>query len=197
MKKIEILNIETEEQILKRFDKMVHICHSDDFEDRSYEKALSLYNRIIDKEHLSQVEHIVFYFIASGISRSCMSQITRHRLASYSVQSITHTKNIGFVLPKRIENNKLILDALDQIKDIYENLLENGVSKADARFTLPISTGIKYSMTTNLRSLINFFRLRKNEYKKAEIREIGFLLLDELYKCYPTIIGKIKDKYKL
>lgn len=197
--KVEVLNIETEKQLLSRLDKMSHICHSDNYEDREFEKQLRLYKHLINKEHLASVEHIYFYLTIEGITRSCANQLVRHRIASYSQQSLTYVSKdkIEFILPERLTDNKLINNSLNEIKKLYENLLKEGISKVDARFILPLCTGTKISMTLNLRSLINFLKLRKFEYVKSEIRILAFVILDELYKKYPTIIGEIKNKYKI
>ena len=42
---------------------------------------------LMDMGHLSPVEHASFTFAIEGVSRSLLAQITRHRIASFSVQS--------------------------------------------------------------------------------------------------------------
>ena len=44
-------------------------------------------NRLMDMGHLSPIEHASFTFGIEGVSRSLLAQITRHRIASFSVQS--------------------------------------------------------------------------------------------------------------
>ena len=43
--------------------------------------------RLMDMGHQSPVEHASFTFGIEGVSRSLLAQITRHRIASFSVQS--------------------------------------------------------------------------------------------------------------
>ena len=43
--------------------------------------------RLLDFGHLSPIEHAGFTFGVEGVSRSLLAQITRHRIASFSVKS--------------------------------------------------------------------------------------------------------------
>ena len=51
-----------------------------------------LMRQIVSSGHTSTLEHIVFTFSIEGISRACLAQLTRHRIASYSVQSQRYVK---------------------------------------------------------------------------------------------------------
>lgn len=52
------------------------------------EKDQSKYlQRIVDMGHLSPIEPASFTFAVEGVSRAALAQITRHRIASFSVQS--------------------------------------------------------------------------------------------------------------
>ena len=55
--------------------------------------------------HESPFEHASFTFGIEGVSRSLLAQITRHRIASYSVQSQRYVKldNFSYVIPPAIE----------------------------------------------------------------------------------------------
>ena len=54
--------------------------------------------------HESPVEHVSFTFGIEGVSRSLLAQITRHRIASFSVQSQRYVKESAFefVIPPEI-----------------------------------------------------------------------------------------------
>ena len=43
--------------------------------------------KLTDMGHMSPIEHASFTFGIEGVSRSLLAQITRHRIASFSVQS--------------------------------------------------------------------------------------------------------------
>ncbi len=62
--------------------------------------------RIAASGHLSVLEHASFTFGISGVSRALLAQLTRHRIASFSVQSqryVSLEKGFGYVIPPRIK----------------------------------------------------------------------------------------------
>ena len=69
------------------------------------EKAASFLEMLSEIGHESPIEHASFTFGIEGVSRSLLAQITRHRIASYSVQSQRYVKedSFEFVLPPEIE----------------------------------------------------------------------------------------------
>ena len=46
-----------------------------------------LIRSLLRRGHLSPFEHVSFTFSIEGVSRALLAQITRHRIASFSVQS--------------------------------------------------------------------------------------------------------------
>ena len=82
------------------------------------EKSARFLNMLSDLGHASPVEHASFTFAIEGVSRALLAQITRHRLASYSVQSQRYVRldDFQFVVPPEVEQNpeakKLFLDAM-------------------------------------------------------------------------------------
>lgn len=80
--------------------------------------------------HESPLEHVSFTFGIEGVSRSLLAQITRHRIASYSVQSQRYVKNFGceYVIPPEIEKNseakKEFVDFMLEAQSKYEKLTD-------------------------------------------------------------------------
>ena len=63
-------------------------AHIDDLLDGlTPEKSRSFLEKLASMGHESPTEHVSFTFAIEGVSRSLLAQITRHRIASYSVQS--------------------------------------------------------------------------------------------------------------
>ena len=56
------------------------------------EKAADFVRMLAGMGHESPTEHASFTFAIEGVSRSLLAQITRHRIASYSVQSQRYVK---------------------------------------------------------------------------------------------------------
>ena len=56
------------------------------------EKDKELIDRVGNKfKHASVLEHVSYNFYIEGISRACLQELARHRIASYSVKSTRYT----------------------------------------------------------------------------------------------------------
>ncbi len=167
------------------------------------EKTASFVDMLSEIGHESPIEHAVFTFGIEGVSRSLLAQLTRHRIASYSVQSQRYVREKAFeyVLPPEIESIPEAADeyrramaedqahydrltALLKEKHLRQMLSDGMDEKAaaraaekkaieDARFVLPNACTTKIMMTMNARSLQNFFRHRCCRRAQWEIRELA------------------------
>lgn len=167
------------------------------------EKTASFVDMLSEIGHESPIEHATFTFGIEGVSRSLLAQLTRHRMASYSVQSQRYVqeKMFDYVLPpeieaipeaaaeyrKAMEEDQAHYDRLTAIlkdKHLSEMLAagmpEKEANRAaekkaieDARFVLPNACATKIMMTMNARSLMNFFHHRCCHRAQWEIRELA------------------------
>lgn len=62
------------------------------------QKTTDFLNMLTDFGHQSPIEHISFTFGIEEVSRTLLAQITRHRIASFSVQSQRYVKEKQFSL---------------------------------------------------------------------------------------------------
>lgn len=184
------------------------------------EKTEKFLNMLMSLGHQSPIEHVSFTFGIEGVSRALLAQITRHRIASYSVKSQRYVKEgmFEYITPPEIENNpaakELFLKtmeadqkAYDELADIlykkhYEELLAEGkdeksASKAaekmaieDARFVLPNACETKMVVTMNARSLMNFFNHRCCTRAQWEIRDLADGMLALVKDVAPTLFKK-------
>ena len=69
------------------------------------EKTARFLDMLSDLGHASPIEHASFTFGIEGVSRSLLAQITRHRIASFSVQSQRYVRldDFRYVVPPAIE----------------------------------------------------------------------------------------------
>ena len=183
------------------------------------DKVESFLKMLGDLGHESPVEHASFTFAIEGISRALLAQITRHRIASFSVQSQRYVREKGFeyVVPPEIDKipaaRAKFIQAMEDDQRTYEELtavlmegylkelLEQGVpekaarSKAekhaieDARYVLPNACATRIVMTANARSLKNFFRLRCCNRAQWEIRALAEKMYKQVYAVAPTLFG--------
>ncbi len=201
------------------------LCYSDTdamhlMEGMDDAKAGDFVKMLASYGHESPVEHVSFTFGIEGVSRSLLAQITRHRLASFSVQSQRYVKQEKFeyITPPEIAENpetlriyedamQYAVDAYNRLADQlearhYETFLSQGLtekaarSKAekkaieDARFVLPNACETKMVMTMNARSLMNFFRMRCCNRAQWEIRALAKEMLRLCCAEAPTIFAK-------
>jgi len=160
--------------------------------------------------HMSPFEHANFTFGIDGVSRVLLAQLTRHRIASFSVQSQRYVKyEIGmydlheyFEIPEGILTGPDgvfddYMDALDEIGGAYDNLVkaleENGFSKTEAaenaRYILPGGMKTNLVMTMNARELMHFFELRCCNRAQKEIRDLAWTMLRLLQEQFPVIFA--------
>ena len=92
------------------------------------EKTADFVDMLADIGHESPIEHASFTFGIEGVSRSLLAQLTRHRMASYSVQSQRYVaaKQFEYVLPPEIaaipEAAEVYRQAMDEDQKHYEEL---------------------------------------------------------------------------
>ena len=181
------------------------------------EKTQSFLQMLTEIGHESPIEHVSFTFAIEGVSRSLLAQITRHRMASYSVQSQRYVREKGFeyVVPPEIEKipaaKAQFIQAMEDDQRTYEALtatlmegylaenLAAGMSEKaarskaekkaieDARYVLPNACTTRIVMTADARSLQNFFRLRCCNRAQWEIRALAEEMYKLVYAVAPTL----------
>ena len=141
--------------------------------------------KLLNMGHESIFEHASFTFGIEGVSRVLLAQLTRHRLASFSVQSqryVSYEKGFGYILPPRIEALgeeavKKYTEQMEQMEIWYkewQSLLGKGEqSNEDARFVLPNACETRVLLTMNVRELWHFFSLRMCNRAQWEINELA------------------------
>lgn len=142
-------------------------------------------SKIMGMGHDSVLEHASFTFGIEGVSRVLLAQITRHRLASFSVQSqryVSYENGFGYIVPPKIEalGEEAVAEfeaQMDQMHQWYvawqEKLGTGEGSNEDARFVLPGACETRMMVTMNVRELRHFFSLRMCSRAQWEIRELA------------------------
>ena len=155
--------------------------------------------RCLQNGHTSVFEHLVFTFSIKGISRACLAQLTRHRIASYTVESqryVNYTKKkLDFVIPDHIpeEHKATIIDFVDKALEVYTQLSNNGIAPEDARMVLPQAAATNLTMSINARSLFNLLDLRLDKHAQKEIRELAEKIVRLVYPIAPITFQKYKQ----
>lgn len=72
------------------------------------EKQETLIGHLLERGHFGPFEHPTATFAMKGISRSCMAQLTRHRLASFDIQSMRYV-SFEDVDPAAVAEGELVV----------------------------------------------------------------------------------------
>jgi thymidylate synthase (FAD) len=158
-------------------------------------KMQKLISGVIESGHGSTIEHVVFTFGISGVSRTLSHQLVRHRAGvAFDQQSQRYVsfKGPAAMLPGTIADGDPLLRARyeEQVEGalgLYGELLAAGVPGEDARFVFPNATRTNLVMTTNLRALIHMSGLRLCTMAQWEIRRLFQLIRHEIFAVSPFL----------
>jgi thymidylate synthase (FAD) len=158
-------------------------------------KQQKLIQGVIESGHGSTIEHIVFTFGISGVSRTLSHQLVRHRAGvAFDQQSQRYVtyKGASTMLPASIEDaDEDVLEAykgaVDGSMGVYGDLVAAGIPAEDARFVFPNATRTNLVMTTNLRALIHMSGLRLCTMAQWEIRRLFQLIRHEIFQVSPFL----------
>ena len=142
--------------------------------------------------HESVLEHVSFTFRIEGLSRAALAQLTRHRLASFDVESQRYVKleDVRMVVPDSIARSGFLQEAevcLTRSMDLYKRMLAAGIAPEDARYVTPQAVVTNLIMTANARELRHFFRLRCCNRAQWEIRGVADAMLAICKKVVPEL----------
>lgn len=143
--------------------------------------------------HESVAEHASFTFLVEGISRVTLAQLTRHRMASFSVESQRYCEGSGkgIIVPTSIAADPELARQYESLKAyadlFYDVCLEAGIPSEDARFGLLQAGTTKLVMTMNARELRHFFSLRCCNRAQWEIRDLAKRMLELVQPIAPVL----------
>lgn len=154
-------------------------------------KDIELIDRVGNKfKHSSTLEHIHYTFYIQGISRACLQELARHRMASLSVKSSRYTlkelKNETIFTPASTDRaSKYVVFTTDPdvnaviIKQL-EALRKLVMSKPNdiAKYAMPECYKTELTWSINARSLQNFINLRLTNQALWEIRSLAEKILE-------------------
>ena len=151
------------------------------------EEDKNFLERIINKnKHKSIAEHLVYTFDIDGISRACLQELARHRIASYSVKSTRYTlkelkeadKMKHFLV--LTGNTELDYANIDYLLLLKNKLLAGSIANDVAKYMLPEAYKTSLVMTINARSLQNFIELRSSKSALWEIQNLAKAMFDAI-----------------
>jgi thymidylate synthase (FAD) len=166
---------------------------------------------LISVQHGSVLEHAVWNFLITGVSRSFTHELVRHRAGfgySQLSQRYVDESTCDFIEPACIasepELHTIWEEAVRQAHAAYGRLvaglarkfasepdptLRRKLARQAARSVLPNATETKIFVTGNARAWRHFIELRASEHAEIEIRRVAVKVLEVLQKEAPSIFG--------
>lgn len=169
-----------------------------------YEKNKRFIERVIAMGHESITDHDYLVFSLENVTPLVEQIIIQERFSSFTIKSRREVdfSNVGFITPdfrdinyNVLENNlKLQKKYKKHIKLLFKNyqeLVDLGLKKEDARFVLPYSFHGNIIMGVDAHVLKNWIiKLTKGkESNIAELNELG----NKLYKIMENYVPYLKD----
>jgi len=167
--------------------------------------------RLLSVGHGSVLEHAVYNFLITGVSRSFTHELVRHRAGfgySQLSQRYVDESTAEFVEPDCIGDDgelheiwraaaehcqeayvKLVEGLQHKFSDVEDKTLRRKLARQAARSILPNATETKIFVTANARALRHFIELRANEHAETEIRMVAARICAILRDAAPNIFG--------
>jgi thymidylate synthase (FAD) len=173
------------------------------------ETAPKLIRYLIKHNHWSPMEMVSVCFEIQT-SRAIAAQILRHR--SFSFQEFSQRYSVATNLEpieirKQGKTNRQVGDepvelsntltvkleqAQRQCREVYDELVKDGVAKECARMVLPLNTSTTLYMNGTLRSWVHYLELRTKQDTQKEHRDIALAIQEILFKEFPNIAEALK-----
>ena len=172
--------------------------------------SVGLLRYLIKNKHWSPFE-MVNMCVEIETSRAISAQFMRHRSFSFQEFSQRYSEVVEFEpvqLRKQAETNRqsstedLASDsmayqgvkyALGAARDIYEDLIERGVSRETARMILPMTAKTTFYMNGTLRSWLHFLEVRNHSHAQREAQDIAKEIEKIMLTHFPTILESVQN----
>lgn len=191
---VELLTDFDGDDVLKFIEKCGRVCYRSEkkISDESAEKFVKM---LIKRGHESVLEHFscTFKIICD---RGVMAELTRHRLASFSVESTRYCDydELTFIKPcywedtdSEYENFKQWKWAMAESEQWYGLQRMYNAAPQEARAVLPMSLATTVIMTANLREWRHILKLRTSPKAHPQMRQIALPILEIFKNKLPTV----------
>lgn len=163
-------------------------------------KEQLLLNILKDRPISVALEGAVFSFRITGVPRTMTHQIVRHRKMAFGQQSfrvsscyaepvripqVLFDNSTGIPEKKKEELRKKYIETIKKNREVYRELIINGVPMEQARNIMPMGTLTAIGATMQLRTMIEYFRGRTSDIAQDEHTYIVCLMANELRKKQP------------
>ena len=167
--------------------EMAAICYDGKLDEQS---CLRRAAKCVDDGHLSTTRFAHAVFNVKGISRACSHQLVRHKFLDYLQRSQRYCKDVdaSFVYPGTEQDTK-ISGAYQTAMSKYQELLDLGVKKEDARMILPAGITTEMNIVGSFQAWLDFIKLRADKHAQKEIRTLAKTINNILNQHCPNIFA--------
>ena len=173
------------------------------------DSCLRFTESLISRGHEAPLEFADLTFDLTT-SRAVLAELTRHRLASFCVESQRYiqeakTGHITFIAPYWYdpESGDSIVrqgsaawyDAMLSAEDTYKTLISLGLKPEQAREVLPNSTACRIIMKANVREWRHIFELRCSPAAYPQMRSLATSMLALAADAVPVAFDDLSHQY--
>jgi flavin-dependent thymidylate synthase len=121
-----------------------------------------------------------------NVSRAFQQQLTRHRTAAYSIQSLRIVKHKNFAgdfhyhVPPNVKDEKNFHSAMLNVEYLYDDLIDVGELAEVARGILPLNIYSPITMCINLRNLSSLLSSRLCLMAQGEFQDVARMMIEEV-----------------
>ncbi len=166
--------------------------------------------------HFGCWEHPQITFAIKGVPVFTERQLIRHRHLTFDVQSMRYAdfSDAPYTVPKSMTDpehfsrerglSDISDDAREEARELYESemnrsfekyqeLLDRGIPKEDARGLLGLGTEVNLTVSGNARTFLHLLDMRRKANAQRNIRELSEAMLDELFEWAPYTFNYYAD----
>ena len=187
---VEILDEINGDEILRKIERAGRVCYKSE-ERITPDSAKAFIQNILKSGHESVIEHEKVS-VRIICDRGVTHEIVRHRMASYSQESTRYCNyakdkfgnELTFIKPcfweEGSEEYQRWAQMMQKIEDTYNEMV-----------AMPNSLKTEIIVTMDLREWRHFFKLRTAERAHPQMREVAYMLLEEMKKRIDVVFDNI------
>lgn len=173
------------------------ICYGKTGE-QSSEQCIKRATHCVTKGHLSTLRFAHATFLVEGISRICSHQFVRSKHLDFLQRSqrYCNEERMKMIIPNTIDDKygEQARAYVTAAVSLYDDLIELGIKKEDARFFLPQGIGTELLVVGNFQAWYDFIKLRSGKEVQWEIRAVAHEINRQLHSIAPNIFVELDDE---
>lgn len=161
------------------------------------EKMIEFLQPFLAEPSQSFMEYIDCIFIIEHVSRAFQQQLTRHRLASFAIQSL-RVFDVGrfadegrYTIPSTVKDKASFQKQMREVQKEYNTMVRYGENLEDARGILPLNIHSTITMKINFNALRHVLQGRLCLTAQEEARKVGYLIKAAVTEKMGSFFGNL------